>query len=79
MKITIFGPGCRNCANLEKNARAALVETGISAEVVKVSDYAQIAAHGVLSTPGLAIDDTLLITGRVPTTSEIADLIREHS
>jgi small redox-active disulfide protein 2 len=79
MQITILGPGCRNCTTLEKNARAALATTGIDAEIVKITDYAQIAAHGVMSTPGLAIDGTVLVTGRVPDAAEVATLIRERA
>lgn len=79
MQITILGPGCRNCTMLEKNARTALATTGIDAEIVKITDYAQIAAHGVISTPGLAIDGTVLVTGRVPDATEVAALISDHA
>ena len=79
MQITILGPGCRNCAALERNARAALATTGTDAEIVKITDYAQIAAHGVMSTPGLAIDGAVLVTGRVPDATEVAALIRARA
>lgn len=31
MQIKILGPGCRNCANLEKNTRQALASLGLDA------------------------------------------------
>lgn len=75
MKITVLGPGCRNCALLEKRVRDALAELGIEAEVNKVTDYGEILAWGVLATPGLAVDGRVVISGKVPTTSAIAQLI----
>lgn len=75
MKITVLGPGCRNCALLEKRVRDALAELGIEAEVNKVTDYDEILAWGVLATPGLAVDGRVVISGKVPTTSAIAELI----
>ena len=75
MQIKILGPGCRNCVNLEKATRAALDELGLAADVVKVTDYAEIAAFGIMSTPGLVVDDTVLISGRVPKTAEIKKLL----
>ena len=51
-KIEVLGPGCANCKRLEANAREAVAMAGVEAEVVKVTDYRQIAAYGVMSTPG---------------------------
>lgn len=75
MQIKILGPGCRNCVNLEKATRTALDELGLLADVVKVTDYADIAAYGIMSTPGLVVDETVLVSGRVPKTAEIKRLL----
>lgn len=75
MQIKILGPGCRNCVNLEKVTRAALDELGLTADVIKVTDYADIAAYGIMSTPGLVVDDTVLVSGRVPKTAEIKKML----
>ncbi len=75
MKITIYGPGCRNCVNLEKNARKALEETGIEAEIVKVEDMAEIAKAGIMGTPAIGIDGEVKIKGKVATVEEIKELI----
>lgn len=52
--IEVLGPGCANCKRLEANAREAVMMAGVEAEVVKVTDYRQISAYGILSTPGLS-------------------------
>jgi hypothetical protein len=51
--IEVLGPGCENCRRLEANVREAVMMAGVEAQIIKVTDYAEIAAHGVLSTPGL--------------------------
>ena len=48
---------------------------GVEAEIAKVTDYREIAAHGVMSTPGLVIDGKLVSTGRVATPNDIAVLL----
>ena len=76
MQIKILGPGCcRNCVNLEKATRAALDELGLAADVMKVTNYADIAAYGIMSTPGLVVNETVLVSGRVPKTAEIKKIL----
>lgn len=71
-KIEVLGPGCNNCLRLEKNTRDAVASTGLDAEVIKVTDYAEIMAYGIMSTPGLVIDGRVVSYGRVPSADDIA-------
>jgi len=73
--IKILGPGCRNCVTLEKEVRAAVEQLGLDATVEKVTAYPDIAAYGILSTPGLVIDEKVVVSGRVPKRAEIAELL----
>ena len=75
MIIKILGSGCRRCVALADNATAAAQAAGKEAQIVKVTDMAEIAAYGVMSTPGLVIDERLVSTGKVLTPSEIAPLL----
>lgn len=75
--IEVLGPGCNNCRRLEANAREAVGMAGVEAEIIKVTDYAEIAAHGVLSTPGLLIDGKLVSAGRIPSAGDIAVWLSE--
>jgi small redox-active disulfide protein 2 len=70
-KIEVLGPGCNNCVRLEANVRQAVALAGIEAEIIKVTDYAEIMAHGVMSTPGLVIDGKVVSVGRVPGPDDI--------
>lgn len=75
VKIQVLGPGCANCQRLETLARQAAAGLGIEAEIEKVTDMRQIMARGVMATPGLAVNDKLVSTGRVPSVSEVMTLI----
>lgn len=73
--IEVLGPGCANCQRLEKNAREAAAMVGVEAEIRHVTDYREIAARGILSTPGLVIDGRVVSTGRVPSAGNIAEML----
>jgi small redox-active disulfide protein 2 len=75
MIIKILGPGCTNCKNLERATREALAQLGLDATVEKVEDYPTILGYGVMSTPGLVVDDKVLVSGRVPKPAEIKQLL----
>jgi small redox-active disulfide protein 2 len=70
--IEVLGPGCANCQKLEANVREAVAQAGVDAEIRHITDYAEIAARGVMNTPGLVIDGTVVSTGKVPTPWTIA-------
>jgi small redox-active disulfide protein 2 len=75
MNIKILGSGCANCVNLEKATRQAVDELGLEATFEKVTDYADIAAYGIMRTPGLVVDEQVLLSGRVPTAGQVKDLL----
>jgi small redox-active disulfide protein 2 len=75
MIIKILGSGCANCHRLEANAEQALATLGLQASIEKVTDYGAIASYGVMKTPGLVVDEQVLVSGRVPDAAEIARLL----
>jgi len=75
MNIKILGPGCANCINLEKAAKQAAAELGIEATFEKVTDYADIVSYNIMSTPGLVVDDRVVLAGRVPTVRQVKELL----
>lgn len=76
MVIKVLGPGCMNCQKLEVLARKAAEQLGIDAEIVKVSDYPEIMAYGVMSTPALVVDEKIALAGRVPSLDEIVTILQ---
>jgi len=75
MNIKILGSGCANCVNLEKAARKAVTELGIDATFEKVTDYADIASYDIMRTPGLVVDEQVILSGRVPTSAQVKELL----
>jgi small redox-active disulfide protein 2 len=73
--IKVLGSGCTNCVNLEKAARAAIADLGIDATIEKVTDYPTILGYGVMSTPGLVVDEKLVLAGRVPNAAQLRELL----
>lgn len=71
MKIEVFGPGCAKCKEAEEIVKNVVKETGASATVDKVSDIKQMMTMGIMSTPAVAIDGKVMLTGRVPTKDEV--------
>ena len=69
--IEVLGSGCQKCQYVERVVREAVEAAGLDAEIRHVTDFAEIASRGVLSTPGLVIDGTVVLAGRVPTREQV--------
>jgi len=77
LTVKILGPGCANCKRMEEVARKAASDAGIEAEFVKVTDYKDILAYDILSTPGLVINEKLVSSGKIPAPATIAQWMTE--
>ncbi len=75
MIIKVLGPGCANCRRLEERTTEAVGGLGVQATIEKVTDPAEIAGYGIMRTPGLVVDERVVVSGRVPTTAEITRLL----
>ncbi len=77
LTIKILGSGCANCKRLEQIARKVVEETGTQAEVLKVTEYPDIMAYGITSTPGLVINEKVMSFGRIPTPAEVTTWVAD--
>jgi len=77
MEIKILGTGCANCANLEKAARQAVSELNLDATVVKEEDITKIMGYGIMRTPGLVVNEKVMVYGRVPSVNEIKEILQK--
>jgi small redox-active disulfide protein 2 len=77
--IKILGSGCANCQKLEGLAKKAVQQLGIDAEVVKVTDMAEIMGYGVMSTPALVVDEELKLAGRVPSYDDVLTILQRSA
>lgn len=78
MEIKILGTGCTKCKKLEKLTRDVVAENGIQAEIEKVEDILKIMQYGVMNTPGLVINQKVVLSGRLPSVPELKELIIQN-
>lgn len=75
MTIKILGTGCAKCKTLEENVKKAVSESGKFVQIEKVEDIEKIMEYGVMSTPGLVIDEKVVSVGKVLSPQDIKKLI----
>jgi small redox-active disulfide protein 2 len=71
LTVKILGSGCPNCKKVEAIAKQAAQSLSIDANFIKVTDYNDITAYNILSTPGLVINEKVVCAGRIPSTAEV--------
>lgn len=77
LDIKVLGPGCKNCVTLEENTKEALKQMGVDASVDKVTDLAQIAGYGIMSTPGLVVNGKVVSFGKVIKPADIIKILEK--
>lgn len=75
MKLTVYGIGCKKCEKLAEITREAVAALGLDAEVEKVQDLSQMMEAGIMSTPALALDGEVILSGRVPSLKDMKQLL----
>jgi small redox-active disulfide protein 2 len=78
MKIKVLGPSCPKCQQTEKVVKEAVVESGVEADVEKVTDVMKIAGYGVLGTPAVVVDGDVKSMGKIPTREEVKSWINQE-
>ncbi len=71
MDIKVLGPGCQRCHKTEEIVREAVAETGVDAQIEKVTDVMKIAGYGVFGTPAVVIDGEVKSVGKIPDKEEV--------
>jgi small redox-active disulfide protein 2 len=70
--VKVLGPGCKRCAATEQMVRSEAQKLGVEVAVEKVTDYAEIAKFGIVSTPGVVIDGKVVHAGGLPKAEDLA-------
>jgi small redox-active disulfide protein 2 len=79
MKIQILGTGCAKCRALTDNARQAVEELGVAAEIEKVEGIVDLARMGVMVTPALAVDGQVRSAGHVLSVDQVKEILAPAS
>ena len=75
--VKVLGSGCAKCNALESAAKDALAELGMDTTIDHVTDFTQIAAYGVMSTPALVVDGKVVSFGKVLKKQEVIDILKK--
>lgn len=75
MNIIVLGTGCAKCKTLEQLTRKVVTDLKLNAEVTKEEDIQKIMSYGIMRTPGLVVDGKIVISGRIPSESELKKLL----
>lgn len=75
--VKILGSGCAKCNQLEAAAHEALVQLGMEDTIDHVTDFTQIAAYGVMTTPALVVDGKVMSYGKVLKTAEVVEILQK--
>lgn len=75
--VKVLGSGCPKCNQLEASTKAALEQLGMDTTIDHVTDFSQIAAYGVMTTPALVIDGKVVSYGKVLKTEEVVKILQK--
>ena len=69
--IKVLGSGCKNCETTARLISIAAEQAGVEIELEKVTDMAQIMGYGVMSTPGVVVDEKVVHAGGLPSPDQV--------
>lgn len=75
--VKVLGSGCAKCNALEAAAKEALTALGMDTSIEHVTDFAEIATYGVMSTPALVVNGKVVSYGKVLKKDEVIALLKQ--
>ncbi len=75
--VKILGTGCPKCKYTTERVTDVINENNIDASVEKVEDITEIMKYNIMITPAIVIDEKVVIKGRVPSKSELIEILKK--
>jgi len=75
ISIKVLGTGCKNCETTTQLIQTTADEMGVNIKLEKVEDIADIAGYGVMSTPGVVLNDKVVFSGSVPSKQQVKEML----
>jgi len=73
--LQVLGTGCPKCKKLEETTEEAAMSLGLEYRMEKVTDIQAIVGFGVMTTPALAVDGVVKVSGKVPSAEEMKKIL----
>ncbi|MEM5786246.1 MAG: thioredoxin family protein [Syntrophobacteraceae bacterium] len=71
MEIKVLGPGCPKCEQTARIVKEAVSESGVDANIEKVTNILEIGEYGVFGTPAVVVDGEVKSVGKVPSKDDV--------
>lgn len=78
LSIKVLGPGCPKCIRLQENVKQAVNELNIEVQIEKVTELDKIMSYGIMSTPGLVINEKVVSYGKLLNVNECKKIIENY-
>jgi len=75
-EIKVLGTGCATCQAVMTLIQQEAASDGIELQCSKIEDIAEIMGYGVMSTPGVVVNGTLVHSGGMPSLSDVRAWLR---
>lgn len=75
--IKVLGAGCKSCHEMYENTKAALQAAGIDIEVEYITDMEKVMGYGVMSMPGLVVNEKVVSMGKVLKPADVEKLLHK--
>ena len=79
VSIKVLGAGCKSCHEMYENTKAAVKNAGLSVEVEYITDMERVMGYGVMSMPGLVVNEKVVSMGKVLKAAEVEKLLGDFS
>jgi small redox-active disulfide protein 2 len=77
LEVKVAGPGCRNCQEVKSRVAKVLAELKVESPIVELKEYQDIAAAGIMTTPGLIVNGKIVCQGKIPSEGLIKGWLTE--
>ena len=75
MEIKVLGPGCSKCKTTYQVVEKVIKENNLDVKLTKVVDIMEMMSYNIMTTPAIVVDEVVKIKGKVPTESEVKELL----
>lgn len=77
--VEVFGPGCAKCKALKNSTEEAMEKLGWNdAELRYVTNIEEYIERGIASTPALAINGKVILSGKYLPTDKLVEMLKEY-
>lgn len=77
ISIKVLGSGCKSCHELYENTKKAVKNAGLSVEVEYITELEKVMGYGVMSMPGLVVNEKVVSMGKVLKSADVEKLLHE--